>query len=86
MGLFRFTSKEKKSLFIFLNMKPLSVEMACLLGIQNEIQAECNRVEFLKIILLDLIQIGRAHFETCRGTRQKPSTPRLLLDIYELDS
>ena len=27
------------SLFIFLNMKPLSVEMACLLGIQNKIQA-----------------------------------------------
>ena len=23
-------------------MKPLSVEMACLLGIQNEIQAVCN--------------------------------------------
>ena len=28
-------------LFIFLNMKPLSVEMACLLGIENEIQAVC---------------------------------------------
>ena len=26
----------------FLNMKPLSVEMACLLGIQNEIQAVCK--------------------------------------------
>ena len=30
------------SLFIyFLNMKPLSVEMACLLRIQNKIQAVC---------------------------------------------
>ena len=28
-------------LLIFLDMKPLSVEMACLLGIQNEIQAVC---------------------------------------------
>ena len=26
----------------FLSMKPLSVEMACLLGIQNEIQAVCK--------------------------------------------
>ena len=60
--------------------------MACLLGIQNKTQAGYNMAETLKIILLDLIQIGRAHFETCRGTRQKPSTPRLLLDIYELDS
>ena len=28
--------------FSFLNMKPLSVEMACFLGIQNEIQALCT--------------------------------------------
>ena len=32
------------SLFIFLSMKPSSVEMACLLGIQNEIQAVCNQM------------------------------------------
>ena len=29
-------------LFISLNTKPLSVEMVCLLGIQNEIQAVCS--------------------------------------------
>ena len=29
-------------IFIFFNMKPLSVEMACVLGIQNEIQAVCS--------------------------------------------
>ena len=28
-------------IYFFLNMKPLSVEMARLLGIQNEIQAVC---------------------------------------------
>ena len=27
-------------------MKPLSVEMACLLGIQNEIQAVCPYIRF----------------------------------------
>ena len=27
-------------------MKPLSLEMACLLGIQNEIQAVCARINF----------------------------------------
>ena len=32
----------------FLNTKLLSVEMACLLGIQNEIQAVCNHTEILQ--------------------------------------
>ena len=35
---------------VFLNMKPLSVEMACLLGIQNKTQAVCDAV-FLYIVM-----------------------------------
>ena len=37
-------------LFNFFNMKPLSVEMACLLGIQNEIQAVCLQKLFQPIV------------------------------------
>ena len=33
-------------------MKPLSVEMACLLGIQNEIQAVCGVTEILTFYFL----------------------------------
>ena len=57
-------------------MKPLSVEMACLLGIQNEIQAVCNgidkKVSYLKLKKIKcnsrkvLIPLLNAMYNVCK--------------------